>query len=391
MRLAITVDSLGSQLGGIGRYTLELCKGLQNRPDVRSLVFYRNGRWIKDPYALLRDEEILNTTHPFVPKLSAQRLELKRFTSHLFHGTNFFLPREAALGVLSIHDLSVMRFPELHPAARLRAFENEFMGSVERAAHIITPSHWIRQEVIHLLGCKPEKVTAIPLAADGAFRPRTKAESTKELLRWGLRPGGYGLSVATIEPRKKLEQSLEAWGLLPTAVRRRWPLVVVGGEGWGNSSIRSKIRRGVAEGWVRDLGYVSEDSLPYLYSGSRLLIYPSTYEGFGLPAVEAMASGIPCLISGQSCLTEVTQGAAMVVEPDDVISFAGSIERALTDDDWRAVARRSGLSVAAGYSWGRCISETMDVYKNVLTGPKRVPSIGWVRKLRTQLFLRTDS
>lgn len=368
MRLAITVDPLCSQIGGIGRYTLELCKGLQHRSEIGELLFYRNGRWIDDPYALLRDEEVLSPRSRYLPQLWHAWRERRRYAEVRFHGTNFFLPSKVKVGVITVHDLSVLRFPELHPAARIAAFERMFMGSLERAVHIITPSETIRREVIEMFKFNARDVTAIPLAAGAEYRPRLPEDIRSALSPWGLEPDGYGLSVATIEPRKKLEQSLAAWERLPPALRQRYPLVIVGGAGWENDSIRARIRRGEDQGWLRSIGYFPEEALPSLYAGARLLLYPSTYEGFGLPVVEGMASGTPCIISSQSCLVEVTEGVGMQVDPDDVIAFSSDIERGLTDETWRAEAKSGGLRIASNYSWDRCISGTVDVYERAFAG-----------------------
>lgn len=366
MRVAITVDPLDSQLGGIGRYTLELCQGLERRSEIRDLRFYRNGRWITDPYALLGDQEITTEAPTYLPKRWTAWRNRRWVATALFHGTNFFLPTEAELGIITVHDLSVLRFPGMHPPERIHAFEKQFRRSLEQAAHIITPSETIRRELVDHLQCSSDHVTAIPLAARSDFRPRPAAELVATLAQWGLEPEGYGLSVATVEPRKKLEQTLAAWRALPPKLRQRLPLVIVGGDGWKNDSIRAEIRRGETEGWVRNLGYFPEGSLPALYAGARLVVYPSTYEGFGLPAVEAMASGTPCMVSGRSCLAEVTQGAAMQVDPDDISAFPDSIERGLTDEAWRSKATSEGLRVAATYSWEKCVSQTLEVYRKVL-------------------------
>lgn len=368
--VALTVDPLGSQLGGIGRYTLELCRGLQRRADVRDLRFYRNGRWIADPYALLEDREITTQAPTYLPKRWTAWRGRRWLSTALFHGTNFFLPPEAGLGIITVHDLSVLRFPDMHPPERIRAFEKQLSRSLKQAAHIVTPSETIRRELVDHLQCGSDHVTAIPLAARSEFRPRPAAELVATLAQWGLESSGYGLSVATLEPRKKLEQTLAAWRALPPKLRHRIPLVIVGGDGWKNDSIRAEIRRGEAEGWVRNLGYFPEASLPALYAGARLVVYPSTYEGFGLPAVEAMASGTPCMVSGRSCLAEVTQGAAMEIDPDDTSAFGDGIERALTDEAWRAKATDDGLRVAATYSWDQCVSQTIQVYRKVLASAK---------------------
>lgn len=353
-------------MGGIGRYTAELCSRLQSCSRVEELRFYRHGRWIADVNALFGDTEVLEPRPKYMPRLWRRRSLSHRYRNFLFHGTNFFLPRHARRGIVTVHDLSVLRYPECHPEDRIRAFEREFTGSLRRAAHVVTPSETIRREVIDCFNLADSSVTAVPLAAGEGYRPRHEEDVRAALDRFGLVYGSYGLSVATIEPRKKLAQSLSAWEQLPSKLRRRFPLVIVGGEGWVNGPIRAKIAKGVSEEWVRDLGYVSESELPLVYSGARLLLYPSKYEGFGLPAVEAMASGVPCLVANGSCLVEVTQGAALLVEPDDVDQYARDIELALTDDSWRERASRNGIVVARGYSWERCVSETVDIYENVM-------------------------
>lgn len=369
LNLAITVDPLASQLGGIGRYTLELCRGLAHRADVSSLFYYRNGRWISDPLALLDDVEIVrrDPSNPLA-RLYEKWSNRRQREQTIFHGTNFFLPVEARRGVITVHDLSVIRFPELHPAARIRAYEKEFAGSVARANHIITPTQVMREEVIDYLGCSPSRVSNVALAASPHYRPRLAREIADDLANWNLQYASFGLSVATIEPRKKLLECLAAWEVLPRTIRDHFPLVIVGGDGWENRTIRDRIRSGVDEGWVRNLGYVSEDKLPILFAAAALVLYPSVYEGFGLPAVEAMASGVPVLVSGKSCLVEVTQGAAMMVDPDDTSEFARQIEKALTDESWRDAAAAAGIKVAATYSWRRCVDRTVEIYHKVASG-----------------------
>jgi glycosyltransferase involved in cell wall biosynthesis len=149
------------------------------------------------------------------------------------------------------------------------------------------------------------------------------------------------------------------------AVRQAYPLVLVGGHGWLSDALQVQIAQGLAQGWVKPLGYVPEPDLPLLYAGAALFVYPSTYEGFGLPAIEAMACGVPVVVSNQSCMPEVTQGAALMVDPDDTAAFAATLEQGLTDNAWRAGAIAAGLAVAASYTWQRCVDETVAVYGKV--------------------------
>ena len=285
--------------------------------------------------------------------------------SHLFHGPNYFLPPRGEGGVITVHDLSIFRYPETHPAARLRQFERYFRLSVERTRHIITDTETTRAEVASFLAIDPALVTAVPLAASPDFHPRADAAIAPTLTRYGLVPQGYALCVSTVEPRKRIAELLFAWEKLPPSVRNRWPLMVTGGAGWLSDVVKERMIKGAREGWVRYLGFVPDADLPLLYAGAALFVYPSVYEGFGLPPVEAMASGVPVVVADASCLPEVTGGAAMLVAPEDIDAFASRLEQALVDDGWRAQARTAGLRVASGYSWDRCARETMDVYRKL--------------------------
>lgn len=357
-RVTLWVDALEPHPGGIGRYTWELCKGLPTR-GVEMRYFGRN-RLLDDPGILRRGE-------PLPPPRSALRTwwDKRSLDSSIVHGPNYFLPSFAKTGIITIHDLSVFRFPETHPAARVRAFEGEFLRSLSRAAHVITDTETVRQELMDMFGVGPEKVTAVPLGVDRSFRAMPVEELGLALRRWGLRPKQYGLCVSTIEPRKKISQLLAAWRRLPRPLRDSFPLVLCGGAGWRNEALRREIDEGVAEGWLRYLGFVEEVLLPQLYAGTALFVYPSIYEGFGLPPVEAMASGVPVMVSNRSCLPEVCGDVARYLDPDDADGFALALEQNLTDLDWRAASVRRGLARALEFSWGRCVDRTVEIYRKV--------------------------
>lgn len=240
-----------------------------------------------------------------------------------------------------------------------------FESSLARAAHVITVSETVRREVIDLLDVPAERVTTVYNGVSENFRPQDEQRLRTILAMWGLRPGEYGLSVATFEPRKKLVNLIDAWRALPGAVRSRFPLVLAGAPGWQDSPIRTAIERGVSEGWIRDLGFVAERYLAPLYAGARLFAYPSSYEGFGLPPMEAMACGVPTLVADRSCPPEVTGGAAMLVDPDDHDALARSLERGLTDEAWRSGAIAAGLERARQFSWRRTVDETIAAYRKV--------------------------
>ncbi|HEU4663669.1 MAG TPA: glycosyltransferase family 1 protein, partial [Dokdonella sp.] len=176
--------------------------------------------------------------------------------------------------------------------------------------------------------------------------------------------------VATQEPRKNLARLARAYAALPAALRRRHPLVVVGARGWLNAELERTIAPLESAGDVRRLGYVDESELPLLYSAAHAFAFPSLYEGFGLPVLEALASGVPVLTSTGSSLGEIVRGengdVALCVDPLDETALREGLSRVLEDRDWRAHVVGAGVARAAGYRWSRCVDETVAVYREVL-------------------------
>lgn len=364
MRVALLVDALSPQLAGIGRYCWELAQRLPAHPNVRSVGYYLGPDELRDPARLLRPRQPPGPTYrKLLARLKRVRRRVSsRPASDVVHGPNYRLPDWAGRGVVTVHDLSVLKFPQMHPADRVSLFEREFQRTLDRASHIITDCETIRSEVIQLTGFPATRVTAVPLGIGPEFRPLSEAARWPVLRKHHLPLTGYGLTVSSLEPRKRIDRLIVAWSELPRRLRDSYPLVIAGATGWHNDSLHSMIARGESEGWVLPLGFVSETELPGIYSGASLFVYPSVYEGFGLPPLEAMASGVPTIVAAASCLPEVTKGAAMLVQPEDIDSFAAAISEALENFDWRLDATSRGIHVAGGYSWQSCVDQTVQVY-----------------------------
>jgi glycosyltransferase involved in cell wall biosynthesis len=366
MKLVLSVEALAPQLTGVGRYTWELAQRLQGESAVGSLQFYRNGRWIKEPSSLLAPGSDGRSSRISSLKWLRNIASKRACRGAIFHGPNFFLPPCVDIGVITLHDLSVFKFPETHPVARLRHYERDFARSMAQAAHLITGSETSRQEIISYFGWPEDKITTVYHGVSPDFMPRSASTAHDVLAKYGLVFDSYTLSVATIEPRKKIDRLLQAYLTFPLAFRHRYPLVLVGPMGWLSEGMHQKIAHYEKEGWLRYLGFIPEQDLPVLFSGARLFVYPSVYEGFGLPVIEAMASGVPVVTSDKSCLPEVSQGAASLTDPDDVEGFSSALELALEDENWRLEAVRRGLKTSSGYSWDRCVAETVTVYQGLL-------------------------
>lgn len=361
MRLGITVDSLAPHLTGIGRYTWELCQGLAADPAINDLAYFLNDHWVSNPAGLVAGTARRRSRLPRVLRKPAMR---SGFKYRLVHGTNYFLPEMADTGVITVHDLSIYVHPETHPPGRIRDFERLFASSLARAVHVVVDSEATRIELISLFNYPGAKVTTVHLGVSDRFRPRARLSLDADLRRiLGRSIDDYVLSVATFEPRKRIDAAVHAHAAFCDRTGSKVPLVLVGAKGWANEELHALITSEERKGRLIMLGFVAEPDLPALYAGASAFLYPSIYEGFGLPPIEAMACGVPTIVSNRSCLPEVTRGAAMMVDPDDLDALSAAIERALTDDIWRDGAIAAGITVAAHYSWKRCVEKTIDVYR----------------------------
>lgn len=387
MKLIFAVDAIFLPLTGIGRYTWELARRLADRSDIADTRFFSMGRWVRSPAdrfdapegngtwaAPTRSISILRkhlshrswAVHGYnavVPRWAAYRL--RRFDDYLYHSPNYFVPRFDGKSVATVHDLSNYKYPETHPRARRMMFDLQMEHTLSRVSHLITDSEAVRREVIEFFGWPASRVTSIHLGVDPMFAPRPAGEITKVLARYGLAPGAYALCVSTLEPRKRIGELLAAYEKLPAALRGRYPLVLAGDDGWLSGDIRGRLERAQRDGWVRYLGFVTSEDLPPLYAGAFVFCYPSVYEGFGLPVLEAMASGVPVLTSDRSSLPEVADGAAWLVDPDDVDSISRGLRAVMEDPDWREAAVHRGLKAASRKTWDRCMEETLQVYRRV--------------------------
>lgn len=357
--VAFSVDALGPQLTGIGRYSLELARGLRDAGGVGKVSYFRAKHWIPDP------EAMLDAGFRVPGGRWRQRVDHWRgrwgARGAIVHGPNYFLPAWADEGVITVHDLSVLLYPETHPVERVKDFEVRFRHSLERSRAIITDSEAVRREVIATLGFAPDRVFSVALGVDA---PQASDQADDAILaQLGLERGGYALCVSTFEPRKRIAPLVDAYGQLPQAVRTRYPLVLVGAAGWRNDALNDKIRDAASGGWLKRLDFVPDQTRDALYAGARMFVYPSMYEGFGLPPLEAMAHGVPTIVGDAATLVEVTKGGADIVCVDDTEAFAANLHRLLEDEDRRSALGATGREVAAGYTWSRCVAATVDVYR----------------------------
>ena len=373
IRLAMNASPLLLPHTGIAAYTRNLAQALLRSGEVDARFFYGFG-WSREIRAAalpgaggLRAVLLKLLPRPYwLKRLGVQQRNFARGVRQhgfdVYHEPSFLSFRFPGPSVITIHDLSPLRYPETHPPERVRNIKQYLPDAIARAARIITDSEFVKREVVETLQVDPRRIEAIHLGVSPDYRPRRADETSACLARYGLQHGSYVLAVGTLEPRKNLVEAVEAHASLPEPLRKRLPLVIAGAKGWLSAELEERI----AADEVRWLGYVPAADLPVLYSAARLLVYPSIYEGFGLPVLEAMASGIPVLTSDQASLPEVAGEAALMVNPREREALRNAILRLVEDS--REAARRVelGLVQARRFTWERCAERTLSVYRQAL-------------------------
>ena len=381
LRVGFNATPLLSPLTGIGNYIVHLGAALAASGDVDAYSFYGH-RWRHEPPCVpasgprgRRAQRMRDLIKPLVPfkrelRQAHQQLlfarGLRRHAIALYHEPNYVPIRYDVPVVTTIHDLSWLRYPETHPADRIRWLERAMPRALSQAAAVLVDSEFVRQEVLTTFGIDPARVHTAYLGVSPRFRPRGDVETRATLDALDLVHGEYVLAVGTIEPRKNVKHVLDAYARLPEAMRKRHPLVIAGAKGWRAADLESELRALVERGLIRFLGYVADDDLPLLYAGAAAFVFASIYEGFGLPPLEAMASGVPVLVAERASLPEVTGDAALKLDPARPDETAAKLAALLDDRAIRDDFARRGLERAAGFTWEACAQATLRVYRSVI-------------------------
>ena len=284
----------------------------------------------------------------------------------LYHEPNFLSFKSEIPTVITVHDLSWIRYPEFHPKSRVLAMNKFFARGLKDAQRIIVDSGYIKNEIIDLLGYSIDKIDVIPLGFSSHFIPRKRDEISGVLNQFGLKYQDYFLLVGTIEPRKNIITALNAFLKLPRKIRKKTPLVIVGVNGWLFDGFLDNFQPLIRNDEVIILGYLNFEDLVFMYSGAKALIFPSIYEGFGLPPLEAMASGVPVIASNVSSIPEVVGEAGILIDPFDVDMFAEAMKNLADDMSFRDMLAEKSLARSQLFSWDNCAEKTISTYKKIL-------------------------
>lgn len=377
MRVAFNARILQAPRTGIGQYVAALTEALREQAGV-DLDLFLGSAWGTDlPSAPLPGYSRKASLAKRVPGAYRIRrwLEQNAFDRglkcrqvDLYHEPTLWPLEFDGPMVMTLHDLTHVHYPQTQPADRLAEIERQVGRGVARAQCVLTDSAHVAGEVCRHFGLPEERVTVAPLGYAARFHPRPHQALERTLGSLGLAAGQYLICVGTLEPRKNLELALRAHALLPESLRSRLPLVIAGMPGWRTEQLGDSLKAALARGDVKVLGYQSDAVLAELLAGARALLFPSLYEGFGLPVLEAMASGVPVVLTRTSSLPEVAGEAGVYVDAQDPQEMSAAIQRLVEDESFWQRCRTLGLERARGFSWQRCARITRDVYRKVLGG-----------------------
>jgi len=375
-----TVWSMGERAGhldGIGIYTRALWHAMQK------LTASDPQKWRFKPYAFGRNQLHLDCG---VPQVLAKRFSVSCVLSatlhkplgnsaqlrreiDVLHATDHHIPRIKGVPVIAtVMDLIPLLHPEWIRQDLPRLKNWLFTSTIRSADHIITISEHSKQDLITHLGIAPEQVSVTPLGVESCYFERIEPQQISTTLRaHGLQPGFF-LFVGTLQPRKNLRGILEAFNQLPQEIRRQHKLVVVGRDGWGNEDLLPELRALQARGEGYWLDYLPRQQVMALLQSAAALVFPSLYEGFGLPVIEAFAARCPVITSNSTSLPEVAGGAAWLIDPNDSGEIAAAMLDVLQNQTLRAARIEAGSNRAKTFSWDACAARTLEVYEKVLRG-----------------------
>lgn len=376
MRIALNASILRAPRTGIGHYVAELAAALQAESDIE-LELFDGWRWRTDipvaaqpGYSRLSDmiKRLVPNAYALRRHLLQARFErgCRRLQPVLYHEPSLWPLEFDGPMIMTLHDLTHVHYPHTQPADRLREIERQVASGLERATRVMTDSQFIADEIARHYSLPADKLVVAPLGHAPRFHPRSTDQLAATLNNFGLRERGYLLCVGTLEPRKNLQLALDGYLALPEALRRHYPLLIAGMRGWGGEQLKGSLRNALASGQVRLLGYQSDQGLAELLAGARLLLFPSLYEGFGLPVLEAMASGTPVVLSKRASLPEVAGNAGLYIEPEDAQGCARALQSLIEDETGWQIRRELGLLRAKDFTWTRCARVTAATYRELL-------------------------
>nr|BCN22281.1 putative glycosyltransferase [Vibrio mimicus] len=386
-KLLINITPIRKPLTGIGYYTLNILRELL-RKDI-DVIGLQNGRSVdKQQLQALSDSFLIENKHDQPKQKSIKRtlVELIRNVPGSYQVKNILMSLRAkrslaryarqnyvyfepsfipfaynGITITTVHDLSFISYPEFHPETRVTYLMSKMSSSIDMSDHIVVDSDYILGEMHRYYPSSKNKSSTLYLGVDEYFRRHSEKECKSINHSLGLEYQKFILSVATLEPRKNLKRLVLAYKSLPAEIRAKHPLVLVGDQGWKNMELMAEAKELIDSKQLILTGYLSDSDLKCLYSSAMIFAYPSLYEGFGLPIIEAMASGAPVITSNRGATSEISGGKAILVNPEDESDIAQAIIQLANQPDKRELLTTVGLEFVQQYQWSRTVERILEI------------------------------
>lgn len=376
MRIAIDAHSVGTGLGGNESYATNLIQALAEIDDSNLYTLFVTTKEAVARFSNRWPNFTVRTTLPHTPLIRIPitlSTELRRNRVDVLHVQFTAPPGAPCPVVVSIHDLSFEHLPQTFKRRSRMQLRMTVPRSARLASQVITLSNHSRNDIISTYNIDPDKVTAIPLAAPAHFAPVTDENELQRVKQTYGTDGPYILCVGSIQPRKNLTRLLHAYSLLRRAdSEAKLPKLVVAGKyAWLFGETLRTIDQLELSDSVIMTGYVPEADLPALYSGALCFVYPSYFEGFGLPPLEAMKCGTPVIVGNRTSVPEVVGDAAVLFDPFNIGDIASTIRKVISNDALRATLKIRGLERAKLFDWQQTARATLEVYKKATNSQAR--------------------
>ncbi|MBE2221194.1 MAG: glycosyltransferase family 4 protein [Anaerolineae bacterium] len=379
MKIGIDVTSAIMQGGGIGRYTRELVQAILAQDSDNEYVLFSapppSGKSLSQIFptkpqitykiAPVSEQWLYRIWYRARLPVSIQRLTGKL---DLFHSPDFVLPPTggAVPTLLTVHDLSFVHYPEVYPEVLVNYLNKVVPWSVGRATHILADSAATKQDLMAIWQVPDEKITVLYSGVSESFvKVEDEGRITAVRHKYNLGQAPYLLSVGTVQPRKNYQMLIQAFA--PLANKFPHNLYIAGGKGWLYDDMMAEIERQGLIDRVRFIGFVDDEDLPTLYSAADLYLFPSLYEGFGLPMLEAMACGVPVIASDVSSLPEVGEGTAVLLPPHALSEWTQTMQAVLSSPQQQEQMISAGYQNVQRFSWKNSSDQLLKIYQVLLS------------------------
>ena len=365
IRVALDAHVVGRRQTGNETYIVNLANALAVRSDVEPIVFIDQGAaWPGPP-----DVEVhrLRARTPFLRLPIELPIRVRRAGADLLHVQYVAPPMSTAPLVTTIHDLSFEDVPRFFPRRTELRLRTLVRFAARRSRAVVTISGFTRGRLLERYGIDPERVFVTPLAVASRWGPLPEEERERRLRGLEL-PAVFVLAVGNLHPRKNIPRLVRSIAAARARGAGDLHLLLVGQRGWRAGEVDLAVEAVDGQTWVRSLGYLDDDTLQALYGAARVVAYPSLYEGFGLPALEALACGAILVAANRTAIPEVVGDAAILVDPMDEAKIADALIRAVVDTALRERLAAAGPIQAAQFTWDRCAEATVAAYRAAVTG-----------------------